>query len=68
MGEDTSVARSNTFGLIAFTIETEESPGCGLARYQNLVLEHSTGRTAEVTAGATNGDTVVLRPAIDQSP
>jgi hypothetical protein len=63
MGEDNLMARSNATGLVAFAIETQESPGCGLARCENLVFGDSAGRSAEVTAGATNGDTVMLRLA-----
>ncbi len=66
MGEDTLMARSDANGLVAFAIETQESPGCGLARCANLVFRDSAGRSAEVTAGATNGDRVMLRPAIER--
>lgn len=67
-GQNTLIARSDAAGLVTFTIETEESPGCGLARCGNLVLQDSTGRTIQVTAGATNGDTIVLGRATDPSP
>lgn len=67
MGEDSVTARSDATGLLAFTIETEESPGCGFARCGNLLLEDAEGRTVEVTTGATLGDTIVLHHATNRS-
>jgi len=68
MGEDTSIARSDATGRATFTIKTEDSPGCGLARCGNLIFKDFAGRITEVTTTGTNGDTVVLGRATDQSP
>ena len=68
MGEDTPIAHSDATGLVTFTIETEESQGCGWARCGKLIFKDSVGRITEVTTGGTNGDTVVLGRATDQSP
>jgi hypothetical protein len=68
MGENALIARSDSTGIVTFTIDTEESPGCGLARCGNLVLRDAGGRMIEVRTRATNGDTIVLQHATDHTP
>lgn len=61
-GEDMPIAVSDATGAIGFSIETTESPGCGYARCNNMILHDPSGAHADVqgTYVSFNGQTLAM--------
>lgn len=67
-GESTPISTAGADGVISFSIQTRESPGCSFERCRNINLAQAGGalEPLQVFAQATNGATVRMCPAGQQ--
>ena len=62
-GESVPVALSDSTGKLSFTIDTQQSPGCGYLRCNNMVLHSPDGAhmDQEGTYFSLNGQTILMQ-------